>query len=143
MASTIRAGWTRASCSLVARGASSLISPSNSGASSARSTDAEPVGAFGVIRAGVMLQTCGVSNQRGGQIRCPLAVGIRSAADEEAQDAGLFAHGDQGVAGFLAERLEIGDGGAVGGKHAQLLPGRHRTQRTIGAQNGQAGNSCL
>jgi fructokinase len=41
------------------------------------------------------------------------------------------------MAGFLAERAEIGDRRAVGDKHSQALPRCHRPQGTIGAEDWQ------
>ncbi len=41
------------------------------------------------------------------------------------------------VAGFLAIGAEVGDGGAVGGQHAQFFAGGHAAQDLVGAQHGQ------
>ena len=65
-----------------------------------------------------------------------LRVWIWSAADDETQHAGLLTHGDQGVTGLLAERLEVGDGGAIGGEHARSLPRRHGPEGAVGANTG-------
>ena len=63
--------------------------------------------------------------------------GVRTAPDKETEYARFLAHGDQGMASFLTKRLEIGDGGAVRGQHAQAFARRHGAEGAIGAQHGQ------
>ena len=41
------------------------------------------------------------------------------------------------MAGFAAEGLEVGDGGAVGGEDAQAFAGGHAAQDAVGAQDGE------
>ena len=62
---------------------------------------------------------------------------VGAAADQEAEDTAILAPGEQGVAGFPAEGLEIGDSSAVRGKNTEPGPGRQEPQLAIRPQHRQ------
>ena len=99
---------------------------------------AQAFGAFRVIGAVVVLQAGRMGDQRGRHVTPPSVRRLSgAAADDEAEHAGFLAPGQQGVAGFAAEGLEVGDGGAVGRQHAQPRAGRQGAQRAVGPQHRQ------
>ena len=62
---------------------------------------------------------------------------VRSAADDETEQAGFLAPGQQRMTGFLAEGLEIADRSAISGQDTQAFTRLHAPQRAVRAQHRQ------